>query len=216
MVVTWASATGSATGASCKYGTSASALTNVATATGATYTLSKYTSPMLYKATLTHLIEGNKIYYYQCGSSTSGFSNILSFKSHPGVGSEGVTFHIIGDLGQTTNSETTLQELLDNEKALTGPSGGIISMGDLSYANGDEPLWDSFGNMKQFVSQNVPMMTTLGNHEWFDDSGYQFTAYKARYDNPLINNVKELYYSFDAGLVHWVMVAGWVMTCITL
>jgi hypothetical protein len=52
------------------------------------------------------------------------------------------------------------------------------------------------------------MMTTLGNHEWFDDSNYEFTAYKARFDNPPVNGKKELYYSFDAGLVHWVMIAG--------
>ena len=208
MVVTWASSSGDTMGGSCKYGDSASSLSNSATATGTSYTLNSYTSPVLYKATLTNLEVGNHVYYYQCGSTATGFSNVLSFKSHPGVGRDGVTFHVIGDLGQTSNSETTLQELVDNEKALTGPSGGIISMGDLSYADRDEPLWDTFGNMKQFASQNIPMMTTLGNHEWFDDSNYEFTAYKARFDNPPVNGKKELYYSFDAGLVHWVMVAG--------
>jgi acid phosphatase type 7 len=45
--------------------------------------------------------------------------------------------------------------------------------------------------------------------EWFDDNAYAFTAYLARFDNPTVNGKRELYYSFDAGLVHWVMVAGY-------
>jgi hypothetical protein len=63
--------------------------------------------------------------------------------------------------------------------------------------------------MKQFLTTSIPMMTTIGNHEWHDDINRQFLAYKARYDNPTINGIKELYYSFDSGLVHWVMVAGY-------
>lgn len=70
-------------------------------------------------------------------------------------------------------------------------------MGDLSYANGDEPLWDSFGKMRQISAANIPMMTTLGNHEWFDDNYNAFTAYKARFDNPEVNGEEQLYYSFN-------------------
>lgn len=112
-------------------------------------------------------------------------------------------------------------------------SGGMINMGDLSYANGDEPLWDrygkyvicenvtalttalcgiiSFGNLKQFAAANIPMMTTAGNHEWFDSSNYDFTAFLSRYDYPLAKGFtsKQLYYSFNVGLVHWVMVSGY-------
>jgi hypothetical protein len=124
------------------------------------------------------------------------------------VGTEDVTFHIFGDLGQTNNSVTTLTELIHYEAGLRTPTGGIISMGDLSYANGDEPLWDTFGNMITKASAHIPMTTTLGNHEWFDSSNYDFTAYKARFNNPPVNGERELYYSFDSGLVHFVMVAG--------
>ena len=56
-----------------------------------------------------------------------------------------VRFHLLGDVGQTTNSQNSFQEILDQELNAVGVmSGGIVNMGDLSYANGDEPLWDRF------------------------------------------------------------------------
>eukprot|EP01038_Epipyxis_sp_PR26KG_P005589 gene5589-7717_t len=209
MVVTWAVVNGASSGSICEYGSSPDKLDHTVTASGSTYTLSSYTSPTLYIARMTGLESGNKIYYYRVGSEATGFSDVQYFKTHPGIGVSGVTFHLFGDIGQTNNSVTTLQELLINENALATPSGGIVSMGDLSYANGDEPLWDTFGNLKQFVAKNIPMMTTLGNHEWFDDANYAFVAYKARFDNPQVNGKKQLYYSFNSGLVHWTMVAGY-------
>ena len=56
-----------------------------------------------------------------------------------------VRFHLLGDVGQTTNSQNSFQEILDQELNAEGVmSGGIVNMGDLSYANGNEPLWDRF------------------------------------------------------------------------
>jgi len=221
MIVQWAVVGGPSDGCVVEWGLEQSRLTNSAKASGATYSLSNhgypsYTSPMLYKAKMTGLHEGNSVYYYRVGCGST-FSSTYSFKTHPGVGKnvgKPVTFHIIGDLGQTVNSQNTLKELIDNEKALTGGgflSGGIISMGDLSYANGNEPLWDSYGKMAQMATSTIPYVTTLGNHEWFDDDNNLFTAYKARFSNPPIASTgkTELYYSFDSGLVHWVMVAGY-------
>lgn len=98
-----------------------------------------------------------------------------------------------------------------SEADISGLTGGIVSIGDLSYANGDEPKWDTFGNLRTITSTSIPTFTTLGNHEWFDDDDKLFTAYRARFDNPpaVEGGEKELYYSFEAGLVHWAMVAGY-------
>jgi len=197
------------TNAQIKWGDNPHKLTNTLSVTGSKYNLNNYTSPMLFRGTMDNLKEGNKLYYYSVGSDALGYSNVAPFRSHPGVGVEDVTFHIFGDLGQTENSQNTLKELSSFEAKLKTLSGGIVSMGDLSYANGDEPQWDSFGEMKQSTSNHIPMMTTLGNHEWFDSNNNDFTAYLARYDNPMVNGKRELYYSYDAGLVHWVMVAGY-------
>jgi hypothetical protein len=190
------------------WGTDKYNLTHYVNAKGSQYTLNGYTSPMIYKGTVTNLVPGNNMYYYSVGSDALGWAEMNYFKSHPGVGVEDVTFHIFGDLGQTDNSNNTLHELISYEKSLKSKSGGIISMGDLSYANGDEPLWDSFGKMITQASGHVPMLTTYGNHEWFDSPNYDFTAVLSRYNNPLINGERELYYSFDSGLTHWVMIAG--------
>ena len=70
----------------------------------------------------------------------------------------------------------------------------------------------SFGNLKQFMSAKVPMFSTVGNHEWFDSVSFDFTAFKTRFDTPKIggaNGERQLYYSFDIGLAHWVMVSGY-------
>jgi len=166
MVVSWAVIGGASDEGFCEYGTSASSLSSKAIATAEKYSMGSYTSPMLYKATMSGLKDGNRIYYYRVGTKSGNFSEIFSFKSHPGIGVDSVNFHICGDLGQTTNTESTLGEIIENENDFTsGLSGGILTMGDLSYANGNEPLWDSFGNLLTVASSTIPIMTTLGNHE---------------------------------------------------
>lgn len=190
------------------YGTSQSNLTQMVAVTGSKYTQSGYTSPMLYKGKVSGLAAGNQMYYYSAGSKALGYSEINYFKSHPGIGVDDVTFHIFGDLGQTANSQSTLEELVSYENDLASKSGGIVSMGDLSYADRDEPMWDSFGNMITIASGHIPMLTTQGNHEWYDTPNHDFTAYKSRFNNPDVNGQRELYYSYNSGLVHWVMVAG--------
>ncbi|CAE7481370.1 PAP21, partial [Symbiodinium microadriaticum] len=112
-----------------RYGTDASNLDHVATAVGSTYSLRGYTSPMLYKATLVDLEDGNHVYYYSVGSDVAGYTEVMSFKSHPGVSVDDVTFFVIGDLGQTSNSETTIAELMETESTLTSLSGGIVNVG---------------------------------------------------------------------------------------
>lgn len=163
MVVTFAAENSKETSAYVRYGKDSNNLDQSAIASGSTYTIGSYTSPMLFKATIVDLLEGNHLYYYKVGSDTLGYSDVMSFKSHPGVAVDDVTFFVVGDLGQTSNSETTISELLETESSMSSLSGGIINAGDLSYANGDQPLWDSFGRMMQSVSSRVPMMTTLGN-----------------------------------------------------
>ena len=163
MVASWAVWDGAETG-EVQYGTSPNNLNMSTLTTGSPYTIKDYTSPFIYKAVMTGLAPGNQKYYYRVGSESSGYSEVFSFKSHPGSSRDSITFHVIGDLGQTENSANTLLQLNDNENALSTLSGGIISMGDLSYANGNEPLWDSFGIMRQVSAAQIPMLTTLGNH----------------------------------------------------
>jgi len=213
MVAMWTTVNADSSSTFCEFGTAPDNLDNVVVATRSSYYMasSNYTSPIIFKAVMTGLTAGNKIYYYRVGSPSLGYSNVFSFKSNPGFGASvtPVTFHLLGDVGQTENSISTLEQIVEVESSLTTFSGGIVSMGDLSYANGNQPLWDSFGNMRQFAASQIPMFSITGNHEWFDSKNYDFTAFQQRFDYPLVNGKKELYYSFNVGLAHWVMVSGY-------
>jgi len=59
----------------------------------------------------------------------------------------------VGDLGQTENSAQTLEHLMANRPA------SVLNVGDLSYADGEEQRWDSYGRLVQPSTAVVPHMT---------------------------------------------------------
>lgn len=64
-----------------------------------------YTSGFLHSATMVDLLPSTT-YYYSCGDEALGMSSVRSFVTPPKVGGEqAVTFGILGDLGQTEDSE---------------------------------------------------------------------------------------------------------------
>lgn len=107
MVVTFAVTDSSASDYVCQYGSTENHwdrfIYTYVNASGSSYTMGSYTSPLLLQATMTNLEKGNKNYYYRVGSPTEGFSDVFSFKSNPGVGDFPTAFHIVGDVGQTNN-----------------------------------------------------------------------------------------------------------------
>ena len=56
-----------------------------------------------------------------------------------------LTFAMIGDLGQTNNSQGTL----DHVAAHVGKFAAVMHFGDLSYADGNETRWDTWGRLVQ-------------------------------------------------------------------
>lgn len=97
------------------FGTSAGSLNSVAKGTSVTYSFKKtpsYTAPFTHHVLLEKLAE-NTTYYYEVGGPACGYSSVLSFNSHPGV-SVPMHFAIMGDLGQTANSNDTLQHIAAN------------------------------------------------------------------------------------------------------
>jgi len=117
MMISWA--TSCQAGAVVNYGVDSSNLNMTTTGPSPkTYTIQSYTSPYLYHVPLSGLVPGVK-YYYTVGDSTSGVSPVASFFAHPGVGpnvknadGSDFTIAVIGDLGQTTNSESTRDHVL--------------------------------------------------------------------------------------------------------
>jgi len=85
---------------------------------------------------------------------------------------------------------------------------------DLSYADNNQPLWDSFGSLVEPLVSSRPWMVTEGNHEIetipivMNDA---FKSYKARWRMPYeeSRSNSNLYYSFEVAGVHVVMLGSY-------
>lgn len=186
------------------YGPSAGPLTHrVGASDGNVYRLGSYTSPFLFNVTISGL-DANTAYYYR----VAGASATFRFATAPPVGWAGsLVFALVGDLGQTEDSAATVQHVLA-DKGLTA----VVHAGDLSYADGDQPRWDSWGRLVQPVAAQTAWMVVEGNHEIEDSYGTRFLAYQSRFRMPFrASGAGEgnLYYSFSVGSVHWVMLGSY-------
>ena len=92
----------------------------------------------------------------------------------------------------------------------------LLLPGDLSYADTNQPLWDSFGRLVEPLASSRPWMVTQGNHEIEKIAMIEkkkFKAYNARWRMPyeLSGSKSNLYYSFDAagGAVHVIMLGSY-------
>ncbi|XP_065876306.1 purple acid phosphatase 15 isoform X2 [Euphorbia lathyris] len=163
---------------------------------------------------------------------TGAMSAIHSFKTMPVSSPRSYPSRIavVGDLGLTYNTTTTISRLISNKPEL------VLLVGDVTYANlyltngtGSDcyscsfsetpihetyqPRWDYWGRyMQQLVSQ-VPIMVVEGNHEIEEQAGNQtFVAYSSRFAFPSIESGSSstFYYSFDAGGIHFVMLGAYI------
>jgi hypothetical protein len=143
-----------------------------------------YTSGYFHHIELTGLMP-SQTYFYKCGDLTT-MSPTLQFTTLPSIGddSEPQVFGIIGDLGQTSDSEFTVQHINTNHLIQM-----VLHAGDLSYADCNQPLWDSYAEMVEPLAQRVPWMVCAGNHEIeYNGSDYSrlFLAFQTRYRMPEI------------------------------
>ncbi|KAJ4980386.1 hypothetical protein NE237_031223 [Protea cynaroides] len=141
-------------------------------------------------------------YYYRCGGTGQEFS----FKTPPTTFP--IEFAIVGDLGQTEWTASTLAHI--------GEAGYDVLLlpGDLSYADTQQPLWDSFGRLVQPYASRRPWMVTQGNHEVETLPIFvhkAFKAYNARWRMPFeeSGSSSNLYYSFNVAGVHIIMLGSY-------
>ena len=142
-----------------------------------------YRSGYIHHVTLLGL-EHSTEYNYHCGDfDENTFSKLLTFKTLPKPGDNTrLTFGVIGDIGQTIHSISTVTHLI-NERNISM----ILHAGDLSYADCDQTLWDSYGEMIEPLAAYTPWMVCPGNHEIeFNGTDYTnlFTAFEHRYRMP--------------------------------
>lgn len=137
-------------------------------------------------------VPGASVYFQVAASAAIAASAVLSAPSHPGVGKAGVLVALLGgeldaavsrlhmmsnhslvglrtsslcatDLGTTSNSENTYAHILANPENFSA----LVHVGDLSYADGDQPVWDTYGGLfsaTQLQPRTIPWMTGIGNH----------------------------------------------------
>ncbi|KAL2653087.1 hypothetical protein R1flu_021215 [Riccia fluitans] len=194
--------------------------------------LDNYTSGIIHHVRLTGLKPETK-YYYQVGDPYLGaMSHELSFTTLPLAGPKSFPARIgvIGDLGLTYNSTSTLDHLMMNKPDL------VLMVGDLVYAdlyvtNGTgaasysrafpdtpihetyQPRWDLWGRFMEPLASKVPFMVIEGNHEKEPQvDGITFAAYQARMAVPYreSGSTNMFYYSFNAGGIHFVMLGAYI------
>mmetsp|Transcript_21244 Transcript_21244/g.53472 ORF Transcript_21244/g.53472 Transcript_21244/m.53472 type:complete len:454 (-) Transcript_21244:7-1368(-) len=196
------------------------------------YTRGAYTSPHLHHVKLTGL-NASTTYYYAVGDASveaGGGLRELSVTTLPAVGGgQSLTFTVIGDLGQTEFSQSTVMHVLaDPEQQAT------IIAGDLSYADGNQSRWDRWGALFEPLLSSRVFQPAVGNHEieikdkdrgslrqlrlGREAGGWDYTpflAYQARFvhsgpDEPRgLGMSSSLYYSYSAGPAHFLHLASY-------
>ncbi|KAK4761321.1 hypothetical protein SAY87_006214 [Trapa incisa] len=128
-----------------------------------TYKFYNYTSGYIHHCTIRGLEHDTK-YYYMVGVGQT--ARKFWFVTPPEVGPDvPYTFGLIGDLGQSFDSNRTLTHYERNpHKAKT-----VLYVGDLSYAdnypNHDNVRWDTWGRFVERSTAYQPWIWTAGNHE---------------------------------------------------
>ena len=183
-----------------------------------------HTNYTLHYALMTGLRPGT-MYYYKVGCSNMS-SQALSFQSFPPADREPI-WAAYGDMGLGVD---TWRELAPSipvlaQEAQAGEFDGIIHAGDYAYdfAVDEGRVGDRFMNAIQPFASKVPYMGAVGNHECGGGNrmhysrrfaGFNFAARNSK-AKPAgsFNSGDNMWYSWDAGLIHFVTVNTEAWNC---
>ncbi|XP_062202420.1 purple acid phosphatase 2-like [Phragmites australis] len=143
------------------YGCAMDKLDLAAVGTHTRYKYYNYTSGFIHHCTLTNLEHGTKYYYAMgFGDTVRTFCFTTPPKPAPDVP---LRLGLIGDLGQTADSNSTLTHYEQH------PGDAVLFVGDLSYADKhpfhDNNRWDTWGRFSERIIAYQPWIWTTGNHE---------------------------------------------------
>lgn len=176
------------------------------------YTFYKYKSGYIHHC-LVNDLEYDTKYYYKIGDGDS--SREFWFQTPPKIHPDApYTFGIIGDLGQTYNSLSTLKHYMQ--------SGGqsVLFLGDLSYADRYEYndvgiRWDSWGRFIEQSAAYQPWIWSAGNHEieFMPNMGevIPFKSYLHRIATPYTasKSTNPLWYAIRRASVHIIVLSSY-------
>jgi 3',5'-cyclic AMP phosphodiesterase CpdA len=177
-----------------EYGTSAD-FGNCAAATRRPYA---YETGAIVEATLYHL-QPHTTYYYRVGNQTDGWSKTFQFQTADANPNE-FRFTAYGDHGISEDAAKNVQNVLFEKPAFH------LLLGDISYANGNQPIWDQYLTQIEPMTSVVPYMLAYGNHE-NEDKVIEGKSQKIGYISTLARFAMpgyELMYSFDYGNARFV------------
>ncbi|KAE9593496.1 hypothetical protein Lal_00028830 [Lupinus albus] len=178
-----------------------------------TYRFFNYTSGFIHHTTIKHLKYNTK-YHYEVGSGNT--TRRFWFTTPPPVGPDvPYTFGLIGDLGQTFDSNQTLTHYQHNPRK----GQAVLYVGDLSYAdnypNHDNVRWDTWGRFTERVVAYQPWIWTAGNHEldFVPEIGETkpFKPFTHRYPVPFkpSESTEPFWYSIKRGPAHVIVLASY-------
>eukprot|EP00249_Psilotum_nudum_P011151 c22992_g2_i2 orf=2-1132(-) len=175
------------------------------------YRFYNYTSGFIHHCTIKNLQYGTK-YYYKLGGE--GSTREFWFFTPPKIDPDSAyTFGIIGDLGQTYDSNRTFGHYLKT----MGQT--VLYVGDLSYAD-VYPLdynvrWDTWGRFIEPSTAYQTWIWTAGNHEieFSPELGetQPFKPYLHRYHVPYhsSNSTSPLWYSIKRASAHIIVLSSY-------
>ena len=119
------------------------------------------------------LLEGGRYHYrvYCPGYGSFNGTFLAPRRSAPAAGGA-YSFAVFGDLGVSTAAHDTVRSMLDALDAVPAATSAsapgleaVFHIGDLSYAEGNEALWNQFFGMIEPVASVVPWSVMPGNHD---------------------------------------------------
>ncbi|XP_031250474.1 bifunctional purple acid phosphatase 26-like [Pistacia vera] len=195
-----------------QYGTSENEYDFSVEGTMTNYTFYKYKSGYIHQCLIDGLEYDTK-YYYKIGSGDA--SREFWFQTPPKIDPDAsYKFGIIGDLGQTCNSLSTLKHYMQ--------SGGqtVLFVGDLSYAdryqyNDVGIRWDSWGRFVEQSAAYQPWIWSAGNHEieYMPEMGetIPFKSFLHRYPTPYLasKSSNPLWYAIRRASAHIIVLSSY-------
>lgn len=194
------------------YGTVQGKYDFVAQGTHSNYTFYKYKSGYTHHCLVSGLQYDTKYYYkIESGESSREFWFVTPPHLHPDASYK---FGIIGDLGQTFNSLSTL------EHYMRSGAQAVLFLGDLSYAdryqyNDVGIRWDTWGRFVERSTAYQPWLWSAGNHE-IDYMPYMgevtpFKNYLERYTTPYLASKSSdpLWYAVRRASAHIIVLSSY-------
>ena len=107
-------------------------------------------------------LDPRRPFRYRVGSPEGGWSRVYWLAP---IDTQRWSFTHFGDHGISERAKRVVDESLKH------PSDLLLLAGDLSYANGEQPIWDQWFDLAEPLLASTVTMAAAGNHEAKDGDG---------------------------------------------